>query len=179
MQRLVNAEEVTYGAIDSGKDASRDKILANFMAPKELCLRVDAQVMLIKNVDEQLVNGTMGRVIKFTEPAKAAEGGSDIPNGVGVIGTIPKKTSASVYQRWPLVQFSLANGEKKTMAVGPETWKVELQTGEIQASRIQVHSSCQVPTNYSNPSLDSTHSSVGDEHSQISGPNFGPCQGRP
>jgi ATP-dependent DNA helicase PIF1 len=32
-------------------------------------LKIDAQVMLIKNVDETLVNGTMGRVLRFTDPA--------------------------------------------------------------------------------------------------------------
>ena len=40
-------------------------MLANFMAPQVLKLRINAQVMLIKNVDETLVNGSVGKVIAF------------------------------------------------------------------------------------------------------------------
>lgn len=112
-------------------------MLSNFMAAKELRLRVDAQVMLIKNVDEQLVNGTMGRVIRFIDPVSyTAETGHDTVNGVGATSAIPKKSSPS--SRWPEVEFSLANGGKRTVLVTPETWKVELPSGEVQVSRLQV-----------------------------------------
>lgn len=37
------------------------------MAPPQLVLKKNAQVMLIKNMDELLVNGSMGRVIGFCE----------------------------------------------------------------------------------------------------------------
>lgn len=43
----------------------REKLLGNCMAPKTLELRKDAQVMLIKNTDENLVNGSLGKVIGF------------------------------------------------------------------------------------------------------------------
>lgn len=178
MQGLSN-EEIKYEAIDSGADPSRDRILANFMAPKELRLRVDAQVMLIKNVDEQLVNGTMGRVIKFIDPSNAAEGDPEVVKGAGVTGTIPKKTSTGTSVRWPMVDFSLASGGTRTMVVTPEVWKVELQTGEIQASRTQVLSQYQTQTNSLILHLVSAYSGVGDEYPQISGANLGSCQGRP
>lgn len=59
-----------FNAIDGGtlKDADmREKLLQNFMAPKCLSLKVGAQVMMIKNVDETLVNGSLGKVIAFVD----------------------------------------------------------------------------------------------------------------
>jgi ATP-dependent DNA helicase PIF1 len=139
MQRL-HTEEVRFQAFDGGTLKGTEqgiKMLSNFMAPKELCLRVDAQVMLIKNVDEQLVNGTMGRVKRFIDPANyATETGHDISNGVGATNAIPKR-SANIY-RHPEVEFSLPSGSKRTVLVTQETWKVELPNGEIQVSRTQV-----------------------------------------
>jgi hypothetical protein len=38
----------------------REKLLSSFMASRLINLRVDAQVMLTKNVDETLVNESMG-----------------------------------------------------------------------------------------------------------------------
>jgi len=43
----------------------RDKLLQNCMAPQRIDLKKDAQVMLIKNMDENLVNGSLGKVIGF------------------------------------------------------------------------------------------------------------------
>ena len=43
----------------------RNKLLQNCMAPQVLELKKDAQVMLIKNIDENLVNGSLGKVIGF------------------------------------------------------------------------------------------------------------------
>ena len=43
----------------------REKLLSNCMAPQVLELKKDAQVMLIKNMDENLVNGSLGKVIGF------------------------------------------------------------------------------------------------------------------
>lgn len=114
----------------------RNKLLSNFMAPKDLRLRVNAQVMLIKNVDEQLVNGTMGRVLRFVDPgAYADETGFDTTNGEGATGAIPKRASTTQY---PEVEFCLANGQQRKTLVTPELWKVELPNGDVQVSRLQV-----------------------------------------
>ena len=43
----------------------RTRLLENCMAPQLLELKKDAQVMLIKNMDENLVNGSLGKVIGF------------------------------------------------------------------------------------------------------------------
>jgi ATP-dependent DNA helicase PIF1 len=142
MQRLLT-DEVKFVAVDGGTltdPEQRNKMFSNFMAPKELRLRVNAQVMLIKNVDEQLVNGTMGRVLRFVDPgAYADETGYDTTNGEGATGAIPKRASSA---RYPEVEFCLANGQQRKTLVTPETWKVELPNGEIQVSRLQVLLPC-------------------------------------
>lgn len=49
----------------SASQLVRDKLLSHCMAPQVLELKKDAQVMLIKNMDESLVNGSLGKVIGF------------------------------------------------------------------------------------------------------------------
>lgn len=70
MARL-SGEEKKYQSTDGGtcQGEQRERLLNNFMAPNLLCLRKDAQVMCIKNLDETLVNGSMGRVLRFVDPA--------------------------------------------------------------------------------------------------------------
>ncbi|GAV52609.1 hypothetical protein ZYGR_0AG06000 [Zygosaccharomyces rouxii] len=60
-----------YHAIDGGSledESLKEKLLQNFLAPKELSLKVGAQVMMIKNIDASLVNGSLGKVIDFMDP---------------------------------------------------------------------------------------------------------------
>src|SRR4051812_43773407 len=67
MQQLEGASYV-FTAHDSGtiKDTTlRDKLLSNCMAPLEIELKIGCQVMLIKNIDEGLVNGSLGKVVGF------------------------------------------------------------------------------------------------------------------
>jgi len=155
MNQLTTEQEI-FQSIDGGmiQDlAQREKMLANFMAPQKLTLRLGAQVMLIKNSDEMLVNGSMGKILRFADPA--VYGTPDDPEsvmaGAGVIGAASsttvgggaaKKTqnaAAVGVKRYPVVEFDLHNGIKRRMLIMPEIWKVELPSGEVQVSRTQVY----------------------------------------
>lgn len=57
----------TFDAIDGGTmpPEQRERVLGNLMAPKTLHLKTGCQVMLIKNTDDALVNGSVGTVMTF------------------------------------------------------------------------------------------------------------------
>ena len=143
MGRL-RGENRTYTATDNGtaNPEYRQKLLENLMAPERLTLATDAQVMLIKNVDDTLVNGSMGKVVRFAEPSAYATEVSapdvlfnEKPSSSA--GGSSKKTQRTE-QKYPVVEFTMPGGGRREYLVLPETWKIELPSGEIQASRIQV-----------------------------------------
>lgn len=146
--RQLSTESHTYRATDGGTiqdPAQREKGLANFMAPSSLTLRVDSQVMLIKNMDETLVNGSTGKVVRFVDPAQYAADKEDdargeytFEKGGGPNAAKTKKVaSSSGGIVWPVVQFATNRGKVELM-IQPETWKVELPNGEVQLSRTQL-----------------------------------------
>lgn len=147
--RELNGKAFRFEAADGGDPAIRDRLLANMMAPKSIELKVNAQVMLIKNMDDTLVNGSLGKVIAFsdertfemghpdegmTDPedatAKARKKLQGFKNDRGGNGDAP--------QKYPVVQFIGTNGTMRTILCLPEEWKVELPTGGVQASRNQL-----------------------------------------
>lgn len=145
MARL-QTQEMPFVANDGGsiQDANqREKMLMNFMAPQRLVLRIDAQVMLIKNVDETLVNGSMGRVIRFSDTLEPGDESSKDLGAVGSTssGIASKKPNSSAgtgkVRMYPVVEFLVPGGTRRVL-VQPETWKVELPSGEVQVSRTQV-----------------------------------------
>ncbi|CAK9437494.1 uncharacterized protein LODBEIA_P18720 [Lodderomyces beijingensis] len=58
-----------FKAIDTGSlpEPQKSTLLANFLAPMELHLKKEAQVMCIKNFDETLVNGSLGTIVDFMD----------------------------------------------------------------------------------------------------------------
>ena len=97
--------------------------------------------MLIKNLDDTLVNGTMGKVIRFVDPTAPLEnednsmGGKPASKGAKDSKTV---TSLGTRQLLPLVEFLQPGGSRRTMIVTSDVWKVELPSGEVQVSRTQV-----------------------------------------
>lgn len=150
MQSL-NTEVRTFTAYDGGllqDDQQRQKMLNNFMVPYSLTLKVGAQVMLIKNLDETLVNGSMGKVIKFADPADPTAL-DDVGAPVGTrsrpapLAKPPSKTGkeaqlAGTGQLMPVVDFLVPGGGMRRHLVMADVFKVELPSGEVQVSRTQV-----------------------------------------
>lgn len=149
-----------YEATDTGtiQGEMRDKLLANMMAPKVLELKKGAQVMLIKNMDDGLVNGSLGKIVSFMSEAtfdiydvhpelfnqdgdvddlseEALEMRNSIKRRFSLKSKDPKPETGKEY---PLVRFSLADGTTRDLLVQPEDWKVELPSGEVQAQRSQL-----------------------------------------
>lgn len=94
-----------------------------------LVLKPDAQVMLVKNVSETLVNGSVGRVLDFCEDPAASQQQQQQQ----------KKSDVGGGQKelFPLVEFSTFKG-KETKLVKSEEFRVEDGEGNLLARRIQV-----------------------------------------
>lgn len=121
------------------------------MAPKSMDLKKGAQIMLIKNMDDTLVNGSLGKVVGFMAEAafeayaeKDMHG--DLDPDMDADGSLKKKIksfgrdagSLKDLCEYPVVRFTAADGTHRVILCGPEEWKVELPTGEVQASRKQL-----------------------------------------
>lgn len=150
--RALPGKPYRYEAQDTGDAAVREKLLQNMMAPKSLELKIGAQVMLIKNLDETLVNGSLGTVVKFmNETTFELTGGVDgYGSDVDADATVRKRikafgrelegssTTSGDNREYPLVRFHAVDGTERALLMIPEDWKVELPTGEVQASRRQI-----------------------------------------
>lgn len=71
VQRLngIKAPLKMFDAHDGGTlpEEQRQRMLEKFMPPPKLMLKAGAQVMLIKNIDETLVNGSVGTILTFLD----------------------------------------------------------------------------------------------------------------
>lgn len=65
--------EIVYQAVDFIPPHINSNVLNNVMAEKEIKLKEDAQVMMLKNIDDTLVNGSLGKVLFFTTTSLFAE----------------------------------------------------------------------------------------------------------
>ena len=156
--RNLSGREFEFKAIDGGAITDlvqRDKLLANCMAPASISLKKGAQVMLIKNIDDTLVNGSVGRVVAFMdektfdiyhedEDEFQAVETMDLNDAEMTASRkklkamIEKDLPGNTSQKWPLVRFAIADGTSRDLLCQQETWKIELPNGEVQASRMQV-----------------------------------------
>ncbi|KAJ6184257.1 hypothetical protein N7519_005558 [Penicillium mononematosum] len=156
MARL-SGETMRFNAVDSGTiqdPQHRERLLANCMAPPMIQLKKGAQVMLIKNMEDSLVNGSIGKVVafmsedyfdsykendkNFADDATASddERANRARKKLKPMGY--KEGPASMARKWPLVSFLQPDGTERHLLCQPETWKIELPNGEVQAQRQQV-----------------------------------------
>jgi ATP-dependent DNA helicase PIF1 len=111
--------------------------------------------MLIKNIDETLVNGSLGNVIAFMdektfdfyhedeEEFQAVESmdvnDEDMSRSRKKLkAMLNKDLVADTAGKWPLVRFAMPDGTSRDLLCQPEPWKIELPNGEVQASRSQI-----------------------------------------
>jgi ATP-dependent DNA helicase PIF1 len=142
--KALTGKSYRYDSLDGGDIKIRDRLLANMMAPPSLELKKGAQVMLIKNMDETLVNGTLGTVVKFMSQAtfEVSGGSGGVEPGFDARRRAFTNALAEGFKgdttEYPLVAFHAADGTVRQILCEPEDWKVELPTGEVQASRKQL-----------------------------------------
>ena len=157
----LSGSEMVFTAMDSGSQdpVTRKKTLSNSLAPEVLTVKKGAQVMLIKNLDLGLVNGSIGRVQCFMNEHDFSiyQGNEEMylqshePEDVGdpeqnainakaraAINAARLKTNAPPARVWPVVRFSMPDGTSRDLVCQPEEFKTEAPGGEILAKRIQV-----------------------------------------
>ncbi len=156
--RNLAGREFEFRAEDGGSILDveqRTKLLANCMAPPNISLKKGAQVMLIKNIDETLVNGSVGKVIAFMDE-KTFDIYHEDEDEFQAVETmdlddeemtksrkklkamINKDLAGDISHKWPLVRFAIADGSSRDLLCQRESWKIELPNGEVQASRSQI-----------------------------------------
>lgn len=147
--RALSGKPYRFDSLDTGDPAIRERLLANMMAPTAIELKKGAQVMLIKNMDETLVNGSLGTVIDFmsestfenthVDDAARSDADSDAKKRIRAFSNaLSDSSSKKDNVQYPLVQFHAVDGTHRTILCVPEDWRVELPTGEVQASRKQL-----------------------------------------
>ncbi|THH12878.1 hypothetical protein EW146_g7285 [Bondarzewia mesenterica] len=112
-----------------------NRLLDRLVAPKEITLKVGAQVMLVKNmVPGVLVNGTVGKVVDFITYREALQSQTEIAapreKDEKVVPDFVKSSTIA----WPLVVFT--NGQP--LLCVPADFTVEDAHGEVEATRMQV-----------------------------------------
>jgi len=121
----IEEEVVVYIAKDIYTKNNRGKtyLLDSCQAPPRLELKKGAQVMLVKNITKDLVNGTVGLIIGFSNRIQ---------------GNAPGTNAEFSVESVPIVRFDLADGRTFTRPIKRELWESSTSIGQLQASRKQI-----------------------------------------
>ncbi|CAI6332698.1 unnamed protein product [Periconia digitata] len=149
----LSGQVYTFHSRDGGSITNkeqRDRLLQNCMVPETIFLKKGAQVMLVKNMDDTLVNGSLGKVFSFMTESQFnnyKENEDAFLEGRGGINASAAPTAASIKEQvlgfstqqiYPVVRFAIADGTTRDIFLKRESWKIELPNGEVQASREQI-----------------------------------------
>ncbi|PQE33587.1 hypothetical protein CJF32_00003466 [Rutstroemia sp. NJR-2017a WRK4] len=112
--RNLHGKLYKYEAVDTGTITDltiRDKLLSNMMAPKTIELKKGAQVMLIKNMDDGLVNGSLGKVVAFMSEKsfKIYDENPDILNDEGFSDMSQENQRQKDIQKFKMIDRELPN----------------------------------------------------------------------
>lgn len=104
-------------------DVVLQRMKESLLAPERLSLKVNCQVMLLKNLDDKLVNGTLGKVTAFYTVAQYSARRNHAP-------TEDVDAAAKEADKLPLVCFSVFDAtknkhEKCDVLVDRETWSID------------------------------------------------------
>ncbi|CAK5279932.1 unnamed protein product [Mycena citricolor] len=129
-------ESMDVAGVDSNgnrlNDSDKFRILSRLVVPQRVSLKVGAQVMLVKNlVQGRLVNGSIGRVVRFATAAEAAleRMETSTPDGPGAA-----RTDRQPERRWPVVKF--IDGSEVFMT--PLEFTIHNAEGGMEARRDQI-----------------------------------------
>jgi ATP-dependent DNA helicase PIF1 len=154
-------EEYHFFAIDDGEEAPDrlQKTLENVMAPKQLVLKLNAQVMLLKNMENGLVNGSVGKIVAFKSLEESLEeDDADASNSLfgqdaeklralalkkekesGKDGDAVKKAkNPGMVEKAPVVEWKMPDGSRMRMRMSRDEFKVDDIGDKVKARRKQV-----------------------------------------
>ncbi|KAF7292554.1 ATP-dependent DNA helicase PIF1 [Mycena indigotica] len=135
---LKGGETMSFAAQDSIHIADKEageKMLEQIVALKSLELRSGAQVMLIKNVDKNMVNGTMGIVTGFVTPSDASK--EELQTLPPSATTAKSRTSGRKDGTAPDTSGGTNQRQDKFPLV-PETFSMEDPEGKVLVERLQI-----------------------------------------
>ncbi|SJL06236.1 uncharacterized protein ARMOST_09572 [Armillaria ostoyae] len=151
--QALRSAPIEFIATDSG---TRTSMLDALLAEASLTLKLGAQVMLIKNVDEVLVNGLVGKVIGFYQAWELSTQ-SDGTSGCILRHVLLDETHHAVLlesaewngrqkdlDRYPLVLFEYSNPRKgantivEAVLIHREEFRIEDPEGKLLARRVQL-----------------------------------------
>lgn len=128
-----------YKSEDYDKQSYQGKpstLIQSFMAVERLELKIGAQVMVIKNLDADLVNGSVGKVIGFGYDAQMDSEDETEPDKKKL--KLAAEVGAGRLEMAPRVEFKIHGGEIRQVLMKREEWSVEDSSRITIASRKQV-----------------------------------------